>query len=257
MPFPLSQAMGPIKDILSRPQWKQTPKELVKSDGSPVTDIDLWASDELTTLFSPYAPVMSEERPESHEQLHYPLFVVDPIDGTREFIRRIPECCISLAYLHEARWDADHNWGLCANPLTGEIFAKGHSHPQVPRQGKKLRAYVGHSEWRELLSRHPWEALQSSEFEILPLGSIAWKICHVAMDQADLTLTIRKKSLWDIAAGTVLCAQGQGRFYVRGQLCTSARSVEESAPMAWLARPREEFPEAWQIYERIIQWFLK
>lgn len=93
-----------------------------KSDHSPVTSADLAVNqilhDRLATRF-PEDGWLSEETADNEERLSRKrVWIVDPIDGTRSFVRGLPEFCLSVALVEN---------GLPAvaaifNPATGEFF---------------------------------------------------------------------------------------------------------------------------------------
>ena len=97
-----------------------------KQDRSPVTSADLAVNrilrDSLSAAY-PHDGWLSEETPDSSDRLNKKrVWIVDPIDGTRSFVRGLPEFCLSVALV-------DQGFPTVAaiyNPSTGEFFF-GHS----------------------------------------------------------------------------------------------------------------------------------
>ena len=165
---------------------------------------------------------LSEETVDDLERLKRErVWVVDPLDGTREFVEGIPEWCVSIGLVENGRAIAG---GIC-NPATGEIFL-GSVEKGVTYNGKRARA----SE-RQLLGgalvlasrsevrRGEWEEFRDSPFKVRAVGSVAYKLALVAAGLADATWTFSPKNEWDIAAGVAL-VEAAGGF---------ARSLENSS----------------------------
>ena len=113
-----------------------------KSKDQPVTDADLAADKTLKAILLEAFPNdgwLSEETADSPERLSLRrLWVVDPIDGTKEFIRGIPEFSISIALVKDGRPIV----GVIQNPVTGETFwaARGKGAFQNGRPIRATRA---------------------------------------------------------------------------------------------------------------------
>jgi myo-inositol-1(or 4)-monophosphatase len=159
---------------------------------------------------------LSEESTDDLARLKYErVWVVDPLDGTREFVAGIPEWCISIGFVENGKAVAG---GIC-NPATRELFLGGVG------QGITLNAKVvrpsnrrGMSEAVVLASRSEvkhgeWDCFRQAPFVTRPMGSVAYKLALVAAGLADATWTFAPKSEWDIAAGVALveCAGGFAR----------------------------------------------
>src|SRR4029077_21217958 len=140
------------------------------------------------------------------------VWVVDPLDGTREFVQGIPEFCVSIAMVERGRPVAG---GIC-NPATNEVFlgAVGcgliyNGAAACASQRKELKdALVLAS--RSETKRGEWLQFQDAPFKIQPMGSVAYKLARVAAGLADITFTLTPKNEWDIAAGAALIASAGG-----------------------------------------------
>jgi myo-inositol-1(or 4)-monophosphatase len=140
------------------------------------------------------------------------VWVVDPIDGTREFIEGIPEWCVSIGLVEDGAPVA----GGIFNPATGEtvigsletgVTLNG-SRARVtdPTDGRRITVLASRSEMR----RGEWDTMKEASFDIRPCGSVAYKLGLVAAGRADATWTLVPKSEWDVAAGTALVRAAGG-----------------------------------------------
>lgn len=185
-----------------------------KSGDDPVTRADT----ELDTLLKrlllrPGEGWLSEETADNPERLNYRrVWIVDPLDGTREFVEGIPEWCISIGLAVEGKAIAG---GIC-NPATGQIFL-GSIDSGVMLNGKSVsptgtsslvgaRILASRSE----VKRGQWKRFEGRGFTIVPSGSVAYKLACVAAGLADATFTLVPKHEWDIAAGVALIQSAGG-----------------------------------------------
>src|SRR5580698_7291073 len=140
------------------------------------------------------------------------VWVVDPLDGTREFVQGIPEFCVSIGYVENGRPVAG---GIC-NPATNEMFLGSiesgvtyNGNPAQPSQRKTLDGALILAS-RSEVKRGEWKAFENSGFTIRPMGSVAYKLALVSTGLADVTFTLTPKNEWDVAAGAALVASGGG-----------------------------------------------
>ena len=141
------------------------------------------------------------------------VWVVDPLDGTREFVAGIPEFCVSVAMVERGRPVAG---GIC-NPATGEIFL-GSLDSGMTYNGKSAHASLrtGLSgavvlASRSEVKRGDWKRFENAPFTVRPMGSVAYKLALVSAGLADATFTLTPKNEWDVAAGAAL-VQSSGGF---------------------------------------------
>jgi myo-inositol-1(or 4)-monophosphatase len=140
------------------------------------------------------------------------VWVVDPLDGTREFVAGIPEFCVSVAMVQDGRAVAG---GIC-NPATDELFlgalglgvTRNGKPVQASRRSKLEGALVLAS--RSEVKRGEWKKFEGSNFKIRPMGSVAYKLALVSAGLADLTFTLVPKHEWDVAAGAALVESAGG-----------------------------------------------
>jgi len=140
------------------------------------------------------------------------VWVVDPLDGTREFVQGIPEFCVSIGYVENGRPVAG---GIC-NPATNETIIGAidcgvtyNGKPAKPSQRTTLKGSLILAS-RSEVKRGEWQQFQSGEYQIRPMGSVAYKLGLVAAGLADVTFTLTPKNEWDVAAGAALVASGGG-----------------------------------------------
>jgi myo-inositol-1(or 4)-monophosphatase len=140
------------------------------------------------------------------------VWIVDPLDGTREFVAGIPEFCVSVAMVEDGRAIAG---GIC-NPATDEIFAggldSGASYNGKPVQASSRASLKGASVLasRSEIKRGEWKQFENGPFTIRPMGSVAYKLALVSAGLADATFTLTPKHEWDVAAGAALVESAGG-----------------------------------------------
>lgn len=141
------------------------------------------------------------------------VWVVDPIDGTREFIDGCPEWCVSIGLVKGNEAIA----GGVLNPSTGEMFWGSKetglriSGPVNIRRdvdrGRVPRLLVSRREHNE----GKWKAFDRPGVAVVPLGSIAYRLARVAAGLADATCTFETRHEWDVAGGVALLMSAGGR----------------------------------------------
>lgn len=139
------------------------------------------------------------------------LWVVDPIDGTKEFIRGLPEFSVSVALVE----DGQPVIAAVYNPSTGEMFSAVRGEGSW-LNGKPVRSdHVFTGRPVIVVSRTDAERgefmLCEPHAEIRPVGSIAYKLALIAAGRADAVVSLSPKNEWDIAAGVLLVEEAGGR----------------------------------------------
>jgi len=140
------------------------------------------------------------------------VWVVDPLDGTREFVQGIPEFCVSIGFVEDGRPVAG---GIC-NPATNETIVGAidlgilyNGKPARPSQRTTLKGSLILAS-RSEVKRGEWQQFQSGDYQIRPMGSVAYKLGLVSAGLADITFTLTPKNEWDVAAGAALVASAGG-----------------------------------------------
>lgn len=179
--------------------WEKTP-------GSPVCDADLavdaFLKRELGALL-PSAGWLSEETVDAPERLDGGLiWLVDPVDGTRDFIRGRDGWAVSVALVSAGR----PLIGMLAAAARDE-FWHGEAGQGSWRNGQRLVA----SRCAELTgARVPAEAVPHIDADLTPVSrpnSIALRMAMVAADEADLVATLRWGFEWDIGAAALIARE--------------------------------------------------
>ncbi|MDL2231126.1 3'(2'),5'-bisphosphate nucleotidase CysQ [Porphyromonadaceae bacterium OttesenSCG-928-L07] len=204
---------------------KQNLEIEMKSDATPVTEADKLSHDILTKglkeLF-PDIPIISEEAnvPDYSVRKKWDYFwLVDPLDGTKEFIYKNGRFCINIALIHK------HTpvFGVINNILNEEIiWAFKDQACQIKRDnivtelpfnkttGSKLKMVVSRFNMTEAEFEYT-DYLQSKGYsvELVPLGASA-KQCEIARGDADIFPKFGKCYEWDSAAGHVIVESAGG-----------------------------------------------
>ncbi len=202
-----------------------------KSKDDPLTEADLQANQEIISHIKVSFPedgILSEEVIDNTDRLKKNrVWILDPIDGTREFVQKNPEFSISLGLAV----DGKPVIGIIFNPITRELISGivgiGISYDiigenldfdilsidlkpiQFKEKIEKPSAYVSRSEFYKykLFDENPY---WKENFELKPVGSIAYKLALTAANKADLSISLKPKSEWDICAGIALIIASGG-----------------------------------------------
>ncbi len=180
-----------------------------KPDRSLLTRADREADALLRAELTAFIPAawLSEESADVPARLsHRRVWVVDPLDGTREFVAGRPEYAVAAALVE----DAQPVLAAVHNPATGEVLcaARGlgafHDGARLQvREGRRLlgsRSEAGHGEFLPF----------AADWDVEPLGSIQWKLALVARGAAAATLSRGPKHEWDVCAGALLVQEAGG-----------------------------------------------
>ncbi len=180
-----------------------------KSDDSPVTRADREADVLLKGELLGLAPVawLSEETADSEARLaHDRLWVVDPLDGTKEFMKGLPEYSVAIALVE----DGQPILGVVHNPATGDTFSAGrdlgafrNGERISVREGKELLASRSETAKGEFI---PFE----ESWNVKAVGSIQLKLALVAAGEAAATFSRGPKHEWDVCAGALIVSEAGG-----------------------------------------------
>ncbi len=140
------------------------------------------------------------------------VWIVDPLDGTREFVKGIPEFCVSIGFAEDGRPVA----GGIYNPATDETFlgtidsgVRYNGKPAQPSQRKSLDGALVLAS-RSEVNRGEWGNFANCAFTIRPMGSVAYKLARVSAGLADATFTLTPKNEWDVVGGSALVLSAGG-----------------------------------------------
>lgn len=200
-----------------------------KQDNSPLTAADMAAHHLINTALqklTPELPILSEEAAVVPWEIrrHWPRYwLVDPLDGTREFIKRNGEFTVNIALI-----DAGVPvLGIVYVPVQELLYAGVQSDGAWKEQnGHRIsintaKTHKGQKHIRIVASRnHPgeqlnaWLANAASIFPALKLVSIgsSLKLCLVAEGSADIYPRLSPTSEWDTAAAHAVLLAAGGKF---------------------------------------------
>jgi len=186
-----------------------------KGVDNPVTAADLEADRALKKLLHEPFPEygwLSEETVDNDARLECRrVWIVDPLDGTKEFINGIPEFSVAIALVE----DGVPVLGVTYNPIKREMYwaARGTGchlntrRVRVTRTRTLKGATVLAS--RSETARGEWQVFHGM-LKVSPTGSVAYKLAMVAAGKGDATFTRSPKSEWDIASGAALIMEAGG-----------------------------------------------
>ena len=191
---------------MARWRWQGEYKRWEKVPGHPVCEVDLEADALLRARLSaldPEAGWLSEETVDSAERLlQSRAWVVDPIDGTRDFIRGRSGWAVSVALVEGGKV----RLGVLDAPARGQQW-RAEAGKGAWLNGKRLRV----SDREELPgARVPADTLPKTDADLLAIerpNSIALRIAMVAAGEADLVATLRWGREWDIAAAALIAQE--------------------------------------------------
>lgn len=180
-------------------RWEKKPGELVCDVD---LELDAFLREKLTAL-DPDAGWLSEETlDDSDRSERRRAWVVDPIDGTRDYLRDRPGWSVSVALVE----DRVPVIGVLSAPARDEIWTAQRG-KGARRNGLRLQASD-----RTLLAgaRVPAEQLPAEDSDLVPVSkpnSIALRIALVAAGEADLVATLKWGFEWDIAAAALIAEE--------------------------------------------------
>lgn len=184
------------------------------NDKGPLTEADLAANDILCTHIQEAFPedsILSEETTDNPSRLkNSRCWIIDPLDGTREFTLGIPEFAVSIGLVI----DGAPAVGVVYNPITEECvsaivgvgtFLNGENVQTTTRSRiAGSRFLVSRSEHKKGWFT-PWQGIA----DMTPMGSVAYKLARVAIGKAEATFTPKPRNEWDLCGG-VACILGAG-----------------------------------------------
>jgi myo-inositol-1(or 4)-monophosphatase len=217
-----------------------------------VTQVDRAVSDVLRVeLLKQNEGWLSEEDVDDLGRLSKQVvWVVDPLDGTREFVDGIPEWCISIGLVVDGTAVA----GGVYNPATNELFLgsvkSGVTYNGRPAQSGPRKDIDGAVVLasRQEYKRGEWAQFEGKPFSIRPTGSVAYKLALVSAGLADATWTLAPKHEWDVAAGVALVNSAGGRVS-----CIRDGRLQFNQPKTLLPGLVASSSGIWQSVSRIVE----
>ena len=194
-----------------------------KDDRSPLTEADL-ASHRIIKQrlqeLTPHVPVLSEESaaiPYEERSQWQRYWLVDPLDGTKEFIKRNGEFTVNIALID----NQSPVMGVVHVPVSGATYFGSHEQGAFLQEAGQVPnpihvAAKARPPYRVVGSRsHAGESLQRfldnlGEHELVSMGS-SLKLCLVAEGKADIYPRLGPTSEWDTAAAQAVVEAAGGR----------------------------------------------
>jgi 3'(2'), 5'-bisphosphate nucleotidase len=216
-------------DILQSYYRGEQELQIQKLESSPVTAADLAVNQHLLTelqsrLDAAEFGYMSEETYQSGPPLPQPyVWIIDPLDGTRDFIDKTGEYAVQIALVQEGRpvlavvaWPEAQK--LYTATLGGGTFVEN-------RQGERQQLWVSPqadpSQMRLVVSRSHRDQRFDALLRQLPtqlqtqVGSVGCKIATIIEQRAELYPSLTTKSApkdWDLAAPELILTEAGGKF---------------------------------------------
>tara|TARA_B100000686_G_scaffold313456_1_gene358813 strand:- start:245 stop:1090 length:846 start_codon:yes stop_codon:yes gene_type:complete len=194
-----------------------------KKDGSPVTAADMYAHKEIIKFLAkhfPNIPVVSEE---TFKQKNYKpakeFWIIDPIDGTKEFVNKSDEFTTNIALIQNCKPVLgvvgapafDQVWSGIANQPNKKMKADNKKRSILRIVTSKSHRTVIDTAFLNFLDK------KGKRLKIISKGS-SLKICALADKTADIYPRFGPTSEWDIAAAdAVLRSRGGGIFQIDNQ----------------------------------------
>lgn len=212
-----------ILDIYQTKQYEA----FTKDDETPVTSADLAAHKLITKQLSeltPDIPVLSEEAAdislERRAQWNR-YWLVDPLDGTQEFIARSGDFATIIALVENNR----PVMGVVYGPVSGVTYYAYHGKGawKIPQMDQSLRIQTHKHELpgqniaiaisrRQDINRITNRMSSAWNYDLVPLGSAALKACLVAEGAVDCYLRLGPTGEWDTAATQCIVEEAGGRI---------------------------------------------
>ena len=184
---------------------------------NPVTTADHAADLRLKEILMEARPEygwLSEESIDSTERLNKErVWIVDPLDGTKEFIEGLSNFVVSVALVENGVPIV----GVLFNPVTDQIFTAAQG-KGAQLNGKTVQCATKDNlgdmvilNSRSETRRGLWEPYASIFGKLKAVGSVAYKLGLTAAGHADIFATLRPKNEWDICAGTCIIHEAGGK----------------------------------------------
>jgi len=191
-----------------------------KDDATPLTEADLRADRVIRQGLEqefPEAFILSEESTSTHLKNHERFFLVDPLDGTKEFLKRNGEFTVNIALIENGLPIA----GVVFAPALNELFFGAHNIGAWKRDSLKT-SLIGTTQvsdagpLRVIGSRSHgtdkvdvWLGQLTRNYTFVEVGS-SLKFCRIAEGQADIYPRFGPTSQWDTAAAQAILQEAGG-----------------------------------------------
>ena len=199
---------------------------LLKSDDSPVTIADKQADEVISKGLKkhfPEIPIVTEEQVKSHDLSASVFFIVDPLDGTKEFIKRRGDFTVNIALVV----NGEPIRGIVYAPARKRLFytdengeaVEEMAYFSVSKMGlvKKIKTAFSDNTALKVVASKSHRDEKTDEYiskyrckELISAGS-SLKFCLIASGEADLYPRFGQTMEWDTAAGHAILSAAGGR----------------------------------------------
>ena len=197
---------------------------LLKSDDSPVTIADKKADEVISKglkKYFPEVPIVTEEQVKSHDLSASVFFIVDPLDGTKEFIKRRGDFTVNIALVA----NGEPIRGIVYAPARQRLFYTDENGEAVEEMAcfsvskmglvKKIKTAFSDNTALKVVASKSHRDKKTDEYiskyrckELVTAGS-SLKFCLIASGEADIYPRFGPTMEWDTAAGhAILSAAG-------------------------------------------------
>ena len=196
----------------------------IKGDKGYVCDADIASEEYIISMIEKHYPnsnIIAEERGEKKNIDYNGLtWIIDPLDGTTNYIHRFPFYCVSIGVMENSTLIA----GAVYQPFYKEMYSAQINKGAFLNKNKIkvsstksfndsliITGFYYHDGDKLKKQIERFHRVQSLTKSVRRLGSAALDICYVANGQAD-GYWEDGLSPWDIAAGTIILQESGGRF---------------------------------------------
>ena len=196
----------------------------VKDDGSPVTDYDINAEKILRETISAKFPnhnIFAEEMGHASNNSDY-TWIIDPLDGTVNYIKGIKFCAISIAL----KYKSDVILGVIFNPFLKELFYASKNNGAFLNGNRisvsntmnlkdSLIVSAFSSDIDPLKKRQEYKnfgKINNQSLGALRIGSAALALAYVARGSVDGFIG-KNLQIWDVEAGICIIKEAKGKIY--------------------------------------------
>jgi myo-inositol-1(or 4)-monophosphatase len=191
-----------------------------KGVDNPLTDADLAAdailAARLRVPFPDFGWLSEESVDDASRTARTTAWIVDPLDGTKEFTLGIPEFCVSVGLVV----DGAPVLGVLFNPITDELFVgvvgdgatlNGTAVSVTPHGALQgARVVCSRTEMKKGMFDR-W----TDRIALAPVGSVAYKLGLVGAGRAEASFTPQPRNEWDICGGVAMILAAGGRATTR------------------------------------------
>lgn len=233
-------------------------KSYEKDDASPVTSADFKANEIIMDILqkqTPEIPIMSEEAENGvlADRQHWKRYwLIDPIDGTQEFIARSGDFAVNIALIEDNQpkigviyWPPGETL-YYASKGNGAYKSCPNEHKQIhvrkledPKEGVVMIAISRRQSREKVMSRMS----DQRHYQTVPLGSCSLKSCFIAEGKADVFLRIGVTGEWDTGASQCIVEEAGGNIL-----------SAHFAPLTYNQRNTTVNPDFVVMGDRRVQW---